>query len=282
MSPRKLLEAVVLTLLWLAAPVLGETYVFAVVPQFTPEEIHRHWRPVLDELGRRTGNEFRLKIHASIPEFERSFLQGEPDFAYLNPYHAVMAKRAQGFEPLLQDGSRKFTGLLVVRKDSPIKSLQELNGKEIAFPAPNAFGASLYMRALLGERENLRFTPRFLGTHSNVFRHVIIGNVAAGGAVAHTLASERGEVRDQLRVLYETPVTASHPVVFHPRAGKAAAIAVRKAFLAMADDPKWQSLLNDIQLGQPVAASYRDDYAGLEKLGLEKYLVNPDKPDKKP
>jgi hypothetical protein len=55
----------------------------------------------------------------------------------------------------------------VVRKDDPIKSAGELDGKEVAFPAPNAFGASLWIRALLAEREKIRIVPAYVKTHSN-------------------------------------------------------------------------------------------------------------------
>jgi phosphonate transport system substrate-binding protein len=248
-------------------------YSLAVVPQFTPSEVHRTWTPIAEKLSRATGQQFEIKIYPSIPKFEAAFLAGEIDLAFMNPYHAVMAKRAQGYIPLLRDDANPLTGILVVQRDSPIKSIKELSGKALAFPAPNAFGASLYMRALLAEQEKISMTPNYLKTHSNVYRHVIMGEAAAGGGVNNTLKREPPEVQAQLRVLFETPGVPSHPLVAHPRIPEKVRQSVTNTLLEMQNDPAGQKLLGEIQLPKPVKADYARDYQPLEKLKLEKYVV---------
>jgi phosphonate transport system substrate-binding protein len=247
-------------------------YTFAVVPQFSVIEVHKDWAPLLARLSKDTGFTLELKIATSIPLFEASFLKGEPDFAYMNPYHAVMARKAQAYGPILRD-AKPLTGVLVVRKDSPFKTLKDLNGQKIAFPAPNAFGASLYMRALLTEEAGIEFEPTYVKTHSNVFRHVIRKEAAAGGTVNAPLDDEVPAVRDQLQIVFQTPPAASHPVVAHPRVAAAAQKALTQAFLALAQDAEGRALLKDIRTPTPVAASYQADYFPLEKLRIEKYVA---------
>ena len=247
-------------------------YSFSVVPQYSAIELHKDWAPLLARLSKDTGFAMELKITTSIPLFEASFLKGEPDFAYMNPYHAVMAKKAQAYVPLLRD-SKPLTGVLVVRKDSPYKTLKDLNGQKIAFPAPNAFGASLYMRALLTEEAAIHFEPSYVKTHSNVFRHVIRKEAAAGGSVNAALNDELPEVRELLQILYQTPPVASHPVVAHPRVPVAAQKALAQSFLALTQDAEGRALLKDIRTPTPVASSYQTDYLALEKLNIQKYLV---------
>ncbi len=120
-----------------------KSHVFAVVPQFPSIELHRAWEPILRELEAATGADFELLIFRSIPEFERAFLAGQPDFIYCNPIHMVMAQPV-GYRPLVRS-SEMLSGILVVRSDSTITAPDQLAGKTIAFPAPNAFGASLYL-----------------------------------------------------------------------------------------------------------------------------------------
>ena len=247
-------------------------YTFSVVPQFSPAQLHREWWPVLDRVSRETGVALELKINASIQKFEADFMEGAPDFAYMNPYHAVMAKRAQAYLPLLRD-SKPLAGILLVRRDSPYKSLRDLDGKTIAFPAPNAFGASLYLRALLAEEAKIRFEPRYLNTHSNVFRHVAQGNVAAGGGVNVSFNGEAPEVREQLAVLYQTPGVAPHPVVAHPRVPERVRTAVVEAFLALRRDAIGRDMLREIRMPQPVKSDYERDCRPLERLNIEKYQV---------
>ena len=118
-----------------------KSYNFGVVPQFEPRKLFSIWRPVLDELERRTGFKLKMVGSTEIPAFETSAISGEYDFAYMNPFEVMMVSDAQGYEPLVKDGSRHLSGIIVVPKDSPIQSPSELAGKHVAFPAPNAFGA---------------------------------------------------------------------------------------------------------------------------------------------
>lgn len=250
----------------------AQTLTIAVVPQFLPEQIFSTWTPVLNEVTKLTGIRFELKSYTSIPEFEAAFLKGIPDVVYLNPYHAVMAGKAQGYVPIIRDNRQRLKGILVVRKDSAIATLNELEGGNIAFPAPNAFGASLYMRALLSEDAKIHFTPVYVKTHSNVFRHVLSGRALAGGAVQQTLDTENPEVQAQLRILYETPAVYPHPIAVHPRVPPEIREALQKAFAALAANGRGNALLDAIQIPSPVKASY-SEYAPLEKLGLERYVV---------
>lgn len=248
-------------------------YTLAVVPQGTPAETHRSWAPFAEQLQRVTGQQLQLRVYRTFDEFETDLANGFADFAYMNPYHFLMARKVQGYLPLVRDGSRRLSGQLVVRRDSPLQSIKELNGKSIAFPDPNAFAASLYMRAMLQDKAKIHFTARYFGTHANVYRHVILGSVAAGAGVNVTLARERPETRGELRVLYETPGTAPHPLCAHPRIPADLREAVTRAVLEMGKNENGRTLLKHIDIIKPVRAVYARDYQPLEKLGLEKFTV---------
>lgn len=248
-------------------------YSVAVVPMLTGLAVHRDWSPLLERLGAATGHRFRLVQHDSIADFERAFLRGEPDFAFMNPYHAVMARRAQGYRPLVRDDAKPLTGILVVRKDSAYRGVGDLDGASIAFPSPNAFAASLYMRALLTEREKIGFNAYYAETHANAYRQVLLGRAAAAGSVSMILDRERPEVRNALRVLYTTPSRPSHPLVVHPRVPEAVAGAARQALLDLAGDAEGGRLLAGALLPRPVRADYQRDYQPLEALRLDRYAA---------
>lgn len=262
--------------LWCSAAVVSAQsplkYSFAVVPQFSPTQLHQEWAPVLARLSRDAHLTLELKVSPSIPLFEAEFLKGTPDFAYLNPYHAVMARQAHGYQPLLRD-RQGLTGILLVQKSSPYWDASDLKDQALGFPAPNAFGASLYMRALLSETVKIPFESHYLGTHTNVFRHVLRGEVAAGGSIASAFDDEVPEVRDQLRIIFRTPEVASHPLVAHPRLPQSARQALTQAFLALTKDPAGRALLKDIRIPNPVLAHYERDYSPLERLNIQKYVV---------
>lgn len=259
----------------LSAPSKDEVHAMtvAVVPQFRAEEIHRVWAPLLARVAQETGQPLNLVVPVSIPAFERAMLAGEADFVYANPYHAVMGHRAQSYIPLVRD-STLLTGIVVVRADDPIRSVAELDGRTVAFPAPNAFGASLWIRALLAEREKIRIQPAYVKTHSNAYRSVLAGLSAAAGGINLTFDQEPPEVRKALRVLMETPGVPPHPLAAHPRVSAATRRAITDTFLRLMTDRGMRELMNDIPWANPVPADYARDYKPLESFGLDKYVVN--------
>jgi phosphonate transport system substrate-binding protein len=256
----------------LGEPNTTKVYIFDVVPQLTASKIYTVWSPLLQRVGHDAGLCFELRVAATIPEFEQRLLKGEPEFAFLNPYHAVLAYQKKKYQPLLADGEELLTGILVVRNDSPVKSLDELKGKQVTFPAPNAFAASLLIRAELAKKK-IDITPVFVKTHSNVYRSVIGKDAIAGGGVNTTLDNEVPEVRQQLRVLYETPPYTPHPIATHPSVSAAVRDRFSKAMHQLTQDEEGRKLLDGIHLHKPQAVTYAKHYKPLESLQLEKFLV---------
>lgn len=270
--PLGYLHGLILACLLACSVHASPTYTLSVVPQFTPVDIGLRWTPLLRRLEADTGLVFQLRIQERIPAFEADFLRGGPDFVYLNPYHMVMASRSQGYVPLVK-GAQPLSGILVVDRNGPVKSLADLQHGKLAFPSPNAFGASLYMRALLAGKENLSFVPTYVGTHQNTYRHVLLGEALGGGGVMGTLDREPASIKERLRVLYQTPETPSHPIAAHPRVPVADRERLVRALLAINQDAAGRKLLDDVELAGVMAADFSRDYQPLEKLKLDRYLV---------
>jgi phosphonate transport system substrate-binding protein len=162
----------------------------------------------------------------------------------------------------------------VVRKDSGISSLKDLNGKKLAFPAPNAMAASLLIRFAL-DQNNIQITPEYVKTHGNVYRSVALGDYIAGGGVNNTFKRESPVLQNELRVLFETPKIMPHPVAVHPRVPVQIRQAVARTFVELGKDSNIAKKLDQIQIPKPIEVSYERDYQNLEKLGLEKFLEKP-------
>jgi phosphonate transport system substrate-binding protein len=62
----------------------------------------------------------------------------------------------------------------------------------------------------------------------------------------------------------------SHPVAAHPRVDKTVREQVRQALLALAATPAGKTLLDDVPMKQPVAASM-NEYRAMRNWGLEAY-----------
>ena len=249
-----------------------QVFTFGVVPQFEARALAAIWMPILEELGQRTELKFELVGSPRIPEFEEGFEKGEFDFAYMNPYHLLVANERQGYIPLVRDGGRQLFGVLAVRKDSPIQSVSELDGQIISFPAPNALGASLLMRADLDAIHNIKFESVYVSTHTSSYLNVVLGRAAAGGGVMGTFNKQDGEVKDLLRILYETRRMPPHPIAAHPRVPADIREKVQQAFIEMAATELGAEMLANIPIQEAILAELAD-YKDLGEWGLENYFV---------
>lgn len=247
-------------------------YTLSVVPFQLPLATHKDWMPIVDHLSKRLNVDIELRVYRAFSEFESELFQGIPDFAFVGPYLQVIAHKRQGYIPLVRS-SQLLKGILVVPRDSPLKTVKDLEGKVIAFPSPNSLAASLYIRALLSQQERLRFTPRYLDSHNDVYRHVILGQTDAGGGIRLTLSHQPADVQAKLRILYETPPMVPHPLSAHPRVPPDVRAAMTQAVLDLEKTPGGKDLLARLQMSAPQPADQRRDYFPLEQLQLEKYVV---------
>ena len=252
-----------------ATPAKEPVYSFGVVPQFEQRKLYAVWKPIVDALEQRTGLRFQLVTTLKIPDFEKAYYRGEFDFVYVNPYHVARLHGPQAYIPLAADQA-PLRGIIVVRRDAPIHSPTELNGKTVAFPSANAVGSSLLVRADLEQIHHVQFEPLYVKTHSSVYLHVAKNLVAAGGGVEKTLREQDEALRSQLRVIYTTRACPSHPIAAHPRVPASVRELVRRELFALGDTPEGKAMLEQVPITRLVPVNY-DDYAVMLGWGLEKY-----------
>jgi phosphonate transport system substrate-binding protein len=259
-------------LVWSRTACAEAVYTISIVPQVSPLLVYKHWKPLVDHLSRQTHSTFIIQVQNSIPEFEATLVKGKPDFAFMNPYHLIMARKHQHYIPLVRSGARDLRGILVTRKDRGINDISQLNGKTLVFPSPNAFGASLYMRALLTNEFNISFQEKYVTTHANVYRHVVRGQAVAGGGVLRTLSVEQPSIKDKLKILYKTPGVAPHPLCAHERVPEHIRQQVANTILQLGEAASHaDNMLLAIHLHQPVRADYNRDYEYLNTMNLEQF-----------
>jgi len=250
----------------------AETYTVGVVPQFDIRQIERIWQPILKEVSARSGVTLKLNASTSIPAFEKEFESGEFHFAYMNPYHAIVANQQQGYTPILRDLGKRLFGIIVVHKDSPITEIKQIDGKKVAMPAPNALGASLLPRAEFATKFNIKPKISYVRSHDSVFLNTAMGISDAGGAVMATFNRQPKEVRNQLRILYKTGDVPKHPITVHPSVPADVAKRVTAAFLELGNSSKGKALLSKIPM-KKIGSTKLKDYQMLIDMGLKDFYV---------
>jgi phosphonate transport system substrate-binding protein len=230
---------------------------FGIVPQQSASKLAELWGPIAAYLGEKTGLEIQFRTAPDIPAFEQRLASGEYDIAYMNPYHYTVFHESPGYNAIAKARDKRIKGIIVVRKDSPIETLEQLDGKQLAFPAPAAFAASILPRAHL-EDIGIGFTPKYVSSHDSVYSSVAKGFFPAGGGVIRTLRNTEPAIRDQLRVLWTTPGYTPHAIATHPRIDKATSGKLVAAIIGMEQDETGRKLLEAIKVKGFEQAEDRD------------------------
>jgi phosphonate transport system substrate-binding protein len=230
---------------------------FGIVPQQAASRLAEDWGPLLAEVSRRSGVSLVFRTAPNIPAFEERLATGDYDLAYMNPYHYVVFHKASGYLAFAKEQERRLKGILVVRKDSAVLKPADLAGKTVVFPAPAAFAASILPQAEFG-RLKIPIETRFVASHDSVYRAVASGLHEAGGGIQRTFEAMPTDVREQLRVLSETPGYTPHALAAHPRVPAAIVERLRKAMASLADDEIGRALLAPLAFKGLVAAQDRE------------------------
>jgi phosphonate transport system substrate-binding protein len=218
------------------------TLTFGIVPQQSASRLAEEWGPLLAEVGRRAGVKLEFRTAPNIPVFEERMAHGDFDLAYMNPYHYVVFHSSNGYQAFAKEQDRKIRGILVVRKDSAYRTLADLKGKTVVFPAPASFAASILTQAEFG-RMHIPIEPKFVISHDSVYRAVASGLQEAGGGIQRTFEASPPEIQDGLRILMETPAYTPHAFAAHPRVSSEVLAKVQAAMISLSGDEVGQRLL---------------------------------------
>ena len=246
MSKKKFYALTMLSGLLFSPITYAEEYSFGIVPQSNGSKLSKLWSPILQYLQEHSDINLRFSTTRNIKTFEKRINTGKYDIVYMNPYHYTVSHEKQGYLAFAKAKNKRLKGIIVVAKDSPYTSINDLDNAELAFPS-NAFAANLVPRAVFS-KANLTFTPKYVSSHDSVYRNIARGRYPAGGGVMRTFNNTSSEYRDKLKILWKSDGYTPHAFAAHPRVPKDVVEKLQKALLNMEQDPSGKELLKKIRL----------------------------------
>ncbi|MCP3850461.1 MAG: phosphate/phosphite/phosphonate ABC transporter substrate-binding protein [Gammaproteobacteria bacterium] len=241
-------------------------YTFAVVPQQSASKLARLWTPILKKVGQEAGVILKFKTAPNIPTFEKRLVNSEYDFAYMNPYHYTAFNQNPGYQAIAKAANKRIKGIVVVRKDSHVTKLTDLEGETLAFPSPAAFAATILPMAYFS-KIGLNITPKYVSSHDSVYRTVAQGHFPAGGGVMRTFKNMTPDIREQLKILWATEEYTPHAFAVHPRVDTIVKNKIQKAFIALSQQDEGKQLLNTIKL-KGISSAKDEDWNDIRQLNI--------------
>lgn len=256
----------------------AETSYFGVVNQRSITLTAELWNPILRYVSARSGVPLHLKMGKTAQETTQMTLRGEFDFVYTN--HLFTPERDKlGYLVIARFNTPGIRGQVVVSDKSPMKTLSELQDKEVAFPTPDGFtGYWVPMDGLL--RAGVPVKPLFVGNQESAMARLALGSVPAIGVNSQVMENYARREGIKYRVLYSSEPYLDVAVMVHPRVALDKVKRVRQALLGMGADAEGRQilqaaaeLLKSRQLQEFIAAD-NADYENYRRFYRTTRVVN--------
>ena len=254
----------------LAGPVAAQTepavYRFSPVNQYGIHLTAAYWNPIITYVSEKSGVNLQLKIGRTSADTTAFVLAQEVEFVFTN--HLFSPEREQlGWKVFGRRLTPPVHGQILVPADSPITDLAQLQGKEIAFPGPEALVAYKFPSAQLMARK-VEARTVFGGNMDGALAQMFSGKVAAVGANSQLAEGYARRESKQYRVLWSSPPLHDLALMAASKVPEKVHKAVARAFIGMHADPRGREVLQqasaNVGLGAEAyfIASDGSEYAG--------------------
>jgi len=209
-----------------------EELVFGSVAMDIPAVMHKRLKPLTQYLSQRLNKPVVLKLSPNMGAAINEAAEGRVDIAYLTPVAYLRAHEkgnAQLVAKTVTKGKASFKLMIVVKENSPIKSVNDLIGKSFAFGDERA----LLQRATVvgaGIKLNQFKEYRFIGHYDNIARAVMNDDFDAG-ILKDTMAYKwQGK---GLRILHASPALPPYNIVASKNVNKSTLKELKQIFLSL-------------------------------------------------
>src|SRR3954451_24775548 len=218
-----------------------QAYAFNVLNQRSISLTAQYWNPILTYVSRKSGVPLELKLAKTAKEGNAIAEQGKYDFLYTNHFFTPERDRL-GYKVIARPAGPGIRSEIVVPVDSPIKTLHDLEGKEVGFVSPDGFtGYWLPLDALL--RANVNVKVVFTGNQEASATQLRINKIAAAGVNSSVMARYARREGFEYRALWTSEVYGDLAIMANPHTSPQKVNAVKKALVEMAKDPEGRAIL---------------------------------------
>lgn len=114
----------------------GDVLTMGVFPRHNHDITIEMFSPLAEYLSHKIGKEIKLESENSFAAFWKNVSEQHYDIIHFNQYHYIKANKYFRYTAILKNeesGESTAMGIILVRRDSGIKTLEDLKGKQIIF-----------------------------------------------------------------------------------------------------------------------------------------------------
>lgn len=210
----------------------------------TPSE---RYKPLLDMLSKELKRPVRIKTITRYSEFDKGLASGSYELAFIHPAHVGLQAVARGNYHGVAS-AKGFTGYrarVMVSKESPARSVEDLRGKKIGVPSIESITTAMFTAHL---QENKFVSPetsyqatRYQDAVPFMIEHGFVeAGVTGSGKVAKDWTDKGG------RILAETPGVPIKQFLISDKIDAATRLRIQTLLLTLSDTPSGKYALEKI------------------------------------
>lgn len=224
------------------------TVYFGVISRYNPRVMFEEYQPIMDYLTKNTPFNFELKLGKTYEDAVDYLCSGEVQIASLGGLTYLEAHKRCGavpiVRPLNKNGHDFYRSIIIVRKDSPIQTLNDLRGHSYAFASIHSTSGNLIARYTLANAglklSDFSFYKNFKH-HDQVAKEVLRGHIDAG-SVKDIIAYRN--LKKGLRILNKSEPIPSVPLVAKSDCNPEIVNSLKEALLKIdPSDPQQKKML---------------------------------------
>lgn len=185
------------------------------------------FQPIADYLSSNLGVPVEASITTSYAALVEAQKNKQVNLGYYGPFSFLFAEQQFGAIPILidsPDGKNpgSYHSLLLAGKNSPVKTVQDIKGKDFTFVDPESTSGNLFPRVMLtkaGIDPNKDIKARYAGSHENSILAIARGQVPCGASndVSLNLAIQQGVIKqDDIVILQQSDPIPNGPFAVRP------------------------------------------------------------------
>ena len=232
-----------LTVMVLAWPAFADeqAYSFYVLNQRSVALAAQYWNPIMTYVSKKSGVPLELKLARTAQEGNAVAEKLGYDFQYTNHFFTPERERF-GYRVIARPAGPGIRSQIVVPKDSPVQSLQDLDGKQVGFVSRDGFtGYWVPYDALL--RAKVAVQVVFTGNQESSFAQLKVSKIAAAGVNSSVMARYARRESFAYRALWTSEVYQDLCIMASPKVPAAKVEAVKKALIDMVKDTEGRQVL---------------------------------------
>lgn len=247
--------------------------------KLTQEDIpskNEAWAQLFAYISKKSGLDIKFEPASSQLNFELNLAKSYYDLAVVTPLQFDAFRENPGYQAQVKRKAQPIRSIIFVKKNGAIKSFSELRDSIIAFPNPLNFESSIVPRESL-KRLKFNIIPQFLASEASVYKEVISEQYIAGSGTHENFLAQPIEIRNSLKIVWDSPGFSPHPFVAHPRVNFLSLVKLKRAFVNMIKDEEGAKLLPYLFVDNGFEVARNSDWDEIKLIDLNELNGSPRK-----